>query len=71
MPVMDGIEATRRISEMFRDRNQVRPIILALTANAMKSDIDNNLSAGMDYHLSKPISVGVIKSTLEQLGLRL
>lgn len=51
MPEMDGIEATRVI------RNELKlnhlPII-ALTANVMKSDIDNYLTNGMDHHIGKP-----------------
>ena len=51
MPVMDGLEATRCI----RAFDPEVPII-ALTANAYKEDIDATLSAGMNEHLTKPIS---------------
>ena len=50
MPVMDGLEATRKI-RLF---NTEIPII-ALTANAMKKDIQNTKDAGMQEHLNKPI----------------
>jgi two-component system, sensor histidine kinase and response regulator len=52
MPEMDGLEATQRIRQdpAFRDL----PII-AMTANAMKADVDACLGAGMNGFVSKPI----------------
>ncbi|MCB0289074.1 MAG: response regulator [Calditrichaeota bacterium] len=54
MPRMDGIEATRQIRADEGSGNGYTPII-ALTANAMKSDRDTCLEAGMDAFVSKPI----------------
>ena len=59
MPIMDGIEATKIIRMMNKDI----PII-ALTANAMKEDIEKTKKAGMNKHLSKPIEVEALYSTL-------
>jgi len=53
MPVMDGIEATRRIRAAGVDPATL-PII-ALTANAYADDIAACLGAGMQAHLSKPL----------------
>jgi two-component system sensor histidine kinase/response regulator len=52
MPVMDGVEATKVIKSDARFQNL--PII-AMTANAMASDRDLCLKAGMSDHIAKPI----------------
>jgi CheY-like chemotaxis protein len=63
MPVMDGLEATRRIraQERFRDL----PII-AMTANAMARDRIACLDAGMNDHVSKPINPDELFSVLRR-----
>jgi CheY-like chemotaxis protein len=53
MPEVDGLEATAGIRSMVRGR-QV-PII-AMTANAMKEDVERCLAAGMDDFVSKPVN---------------
>lgn len=57
MPVMDGLEATRQI-RLLAAGSQV-PII-ALTANALESDITDCIMAGMNDHVSKPIHAEVL-----------
>jgi len=63
MPRMDGLEATRRIRALSF---KVKPIIIAVTANAMSGDIDKCIEAGMDDYLSKPIRRDKIESTLRK-----
>lgn len=53
MPVMDGLEATRRIRSDLPQEKQ--PIIMAMTANAMENDRKRCLEVGMDDYLSKPV----------------
>jgi PAS domain S-box-containing protein len=55
MPEMDGLEATRAICQEWS--HQVRPRIIAMTANAMQEDREACLAAGMDDYVSKPIRV--------------
>lgn len=60
MPVMDGLEATKCITESC----DKKPVIVALTANAMDGDREICLNAGMDDYLSKPVSIQYLKDTL-------
>ena len=67
MPVLDGLDATRKIREReARDGGHV-PII-ALTANAMKGDSDAAFAAGMDGYLSKPLDIAALRQALSQIG---
>jgi PAS domain S-box-containing protein len=54
MPVMDGYEATRAIRILDGDRKEIP--ILALTANATKSDVQKCLASGMNDYLPKPFT---------------
>ncbi len=64
MPVMDGLEAARRIRAMDRADAKTLPII-ALTANAFESDIQQSLDAGMNAHLAKPTDADLLYATLK------
>jgi len=61
MPVMDGIEACDVIKQLGLD---VRPMIVALTANAIAGDREKYLARGFDGYLSKPLIVDQLKHQL-------
>lgn len=62
MPVMDGYEAVVRL----RKQAYAKPIV-ALTANAMKKDMEKCMSAGCDAYLTKPIESIKLLQTLVQV----
>jgi len=69
MPVMDGHEATRRIRALEAERSRAPVPIIALTAHAIREEIDKCLAAGCNHHLSKPIKKTVLIETIrKQLG---
>mgnify|MGYP002700082621 FL=1 len=59
MPVMDGFTATK----IIREKGSTIPII-AMTANAMVSDKEKVLASGMNDHITKPINVNTMFSTI-------
>ena len=63
MPVMNGLEATRRIRESARDDLRALPVVV-LSANAFTEDVQESKRAGADDHLSKPISIKDLAATL-------
>lgn len=62
MPLMDGFEATRRIRDL--ENGGHRAPIVALTASAMQGDRERCLSAGMDDHITKPISLAALQQVI-------
>ena len=67
MPVMGGCEATKQIRSLPREDAKSIPII-AVTANAFSEDIAETMAAGMNAHISKPIDLNILYSTLESLS---
>ncbi|WP_346356051.1 response regulator [Azotosporobacter soli] len=65
MPVLDGIEATKRIRALQDPALKELPIV-AMTAHAMKGDREKSLAAGMNDHLTKPINQDALEKVLEQ-----
>jgi signal transduction histidine kinase/DNA-binding response OmpR family regulator len=65
MPVMDGVQATRRIRSLPPPANAV-PIV-ALTADAVTGAEDRYRGAGMDAYLSKPLSPDTLVATLDAI----
>ena len=65
MPVMDGLEATRRIRNGENPLGRTIPI-LAMTANAFLEDMQKSREAGMDEHLSKPVDISALEQTVKR-----
>ena len=63
MPIMDGFTATQHI----RAESSLQNIpIVAMTAHAMKGDLEKSLAAGMNGHLTKPIDIDKLVVVLNQ-----
>jgi len=62
MPIMDGLEATR----VIRSKDIEQPVIIALTANAMDSDQQLCLEAGMDDYICKPVKLDELMNKLSK-----
>lgn len=69
MPEMDGLEATRKILELYGNSpisSSGRPPIIALTANAFPEDREQYLEAGLDDYLAKPFEREELDALLEK-----
>jgi DNA-binding response OmpR family regulator len=65
MPKVDGLEATRQIRALERERGLVPTPIIALTANARAADVEESRAAGCHAHLSKPISKRALLAAID------
>jgi CheY-like chemotaxis protein/HPt (histidine-containing phosphotransfer) domain-containing protein len=66
MPEMDGLECARQISHRWtRDK---RPVVIAMTGNALMGDREKCLAAGMDDYISKPVRIAELQAVLERWG---
>lgn len=66
MPVMDGIESTKRIRDVEKEKKSHIPII-ALTAYALDGDKEKFISFGMDEYISKPINIDELYYSIEKI----
>ncbi|MDO9478838.1 MAG: response regulator, partial [Pseudohongiella sp.] len=73
MPVMDGLEATRRIRESEQHTGKHLPVI-AMTAHALPEVKDSCIEAGMDDYIAKPVRradlIAVLTLTADRFKLR-
>lgn len=63
MPVMDGIEATKRIRQLW---SSDRLPVIAMTAHAYAEERQKCLDAGMDDHIAKPVDPAILVQVLNQ-----
>lgn len=66
MPNMDGYKATKTIRKLS-DKKKAGITIVAMTANAFEEDKKNAYTAGMNWHIAKPIRVEELMSALEEI----
>lgn len=66
MPIMDGIEAARRIRQFEQEEDRERTPIFGLTANALDEQRNSYLQAGMDLHLVKPIRLWELAESIQR-----
>lgn len=66
MPVLSGIEATKKILEFEKESGQHHVPIIALTANALPGDREKYMSEGMDNYTTKPLQTDKIKTLIEE-----
>jgi CheY-like chemotaxis protein len=71
MPVMDGLTATLRIRERETGDGRPHVPIVALTANAMASQLERCMEAGMNAFLTKPLEIPRLHEILTKFGLRI
>ena len=65
MPLMDGLEATRRIRALGTAKAKTVPIV-AMTANVFREDVERCLAAGMNDHLGKPLDTVEVMEKLRK-----
>lgn len=66
MPIMDGVEATKRIRNLEQEFQKERTPIFGLTANALDEQRDIYLQAGMDLHLVKPLRLWELAEAIKR-----
>jgi CheY-like chemotaxis protein/anti-sigma regulatory factor (Ser/Thr protein kinase) len=68
MPVMDGYAATQEIRRLEQEEGRKPTPIVALTAHALKGDIEKSFQAGCDAHLTKPIRKPILLETIRKFA---
>lgn len=66
MPVMNGLEATRKIRSLKDSRISQIPVI-AMTADAFSENVAECLEAGMNGHIAKPIDINLVINELKKI----
>jgi CheY-like chemotaxis protein len=64
MPELDGLQATRLIHRRFTPEE--RPRIIGLTADALETQREGYIDAGMDDYLTKPLARGALTDALRR-----
>ncbi|WP_160974017.1 ATP-binding protein [Thalassovita mangrovi] len=70
MPVMDGLEMTRKIREVEASRGGPQTAIIAISASALKEEAERSFEAGVSDYLTKPVQAAVLKQAIEKWSRR-
>ena len=65
MPVMDGVQAAKKIRALEAAAGSPRTPIIALTANALAHQVEEYRTLGFDAHVAKPIEVGALLTAID------
>jgi len=69
MPIMDGLEATKKIREQEKKEQEKNPIpIVALTANVLQRDKEDCIEAGMNGFLAKPLKASDLNQMVHKFA---
>lgn len=68
MPVMDGMESTRRIREFEGENEMERAYVIALTGLASAQAQSDAMAAGIDVFLPKPVKFAELRKMLNKEG---
>lgn len=66
MPHMDGYDLARNIRLREAEEQRERTRIIAITANALKTEENKCLEAGMDSFLAKPVTIATLRKVLQE-----
>lgn len=67
MPVMDGYHATAAIRDLeSKNFKHSHTVIIGMSANAFKEDVDKALACGMDDYITKPIDIKKLQNLLRK-----
>lgn len=64
MPIMDGVESTKRIRQFELENNLPKSIIIAITANVMEEEKSQYMESGLDDIIAKPLIFEDFLSTI-------
>ncbi|KAL2759150.1 hypothetical protein ACRALDRAFT_1075415 [Sodiomyces alcalophilus JCM 7366] len=69
MPVMDGLESTRKIRHLERSRQLPPVTVIAITGLGSQSDREEAFASGLDLFLTRPVKMGDLFAILKERGL--
>ncbi len=66
MPVMDGLEMTRKIRAFEADGGDRKTAIIAISASALKEEAERSFEAGVSDYLTKPVQTAALEQALRK-----